>query len=70
MSSHYRQNGLETIEVIRGSMSHEAFKGFLVGNIIKYLSRYPHKGGLLDLDKADQYMHWLIAEERKDSVDS
>ena len=70
MSDHYKQGHIECIDAIKASMSHEAFKGFLKGNIIKYLWRYEHKGGVLDLSKADAYMRWLIEEELKDSVDS
>jgi hypothetical protein len=36
---------------------------FLEGNIIKYVSRYPHKGGVRDLRKAQVYLNWLIERE-------
>ena len=36
---------------------------FLEGNIIKYVSRYPHKGGVKDLRKAQVYLTWLIERE-------
>lgn len=70
MSDHYRWGDIECKDAISASMSHEAYKGFLKGNIIKYIWRYEHKGGLLDLSKADTYMRWLIEEERKDAIDS
>ena len=37
---------------------------FLEGNIIKYVSRYPHKGGVNDLLKAKTYIEFLITRER------
>ena len=37
---------------------------FLEGNIIKYVSRYPHKGGINDLLKAKTYIEFLITRER------
>lgn len=37
--------------------------GFLEGNIIKYISRYRSKGGLVDLYKARHYLDKLIEEE-------
>ena len=37
---------------------------FLEGNVIKYVSRYEHKGGVNDLLKARQYINWLITRER------
>ena len=38
--------------------------GFCEGNIIKYVTRYKHKGGLEDLLKAEHYLHILIEEEK------
>ena len=37
---------------------------FLEGNVIKYVSRYPHKGGVNDLLKAKTYIEFLITRER------
>ncbi len=37
--------------------------GFLAGNIIKYVTRYPHKNGLEDLKKAQHYLEKLIEVE-------
>ena len=37
---------------------------FLEGNVIKYVSRYPHKGGVNDLLKARTYLEKLIERER------
>tara|TARA_R100000458_G_scaffold19014_2_gene16609 strand:+ start:7327 stop:7821 length:495 start_codon:yes stop_codon:yes gene_type:complete len=37
---------------------------FLEGNVIKYVSRYEHKGGVNDLLKARKYINWLIDRER------
>jgi len=36
---------------------------FLEGNVIKYVSRYPHKGGVNDLLKARTYLEKLIERE-------
>lgn len=57
---HYTQNGMETIDVIKNSMTDEAFKGFLKGNIFKYVSRYEHKNGVEDLRKAQWYLNKLV----------
>lgn len=62
--NHYTQNGnkKETIEEIRESMSDEEYKGFLKGNIIKYISRCEYKGKTVeDLQKAEWYLKRLIA---------
>jgi len=37
---------------------------FLEGNIIKYVTRYPNKGGADDLIKAKKYLDLLIERER------
>ena len=37
---------------------------FLEGNVIKYVSRYPHKGGVNDLLKAKTYIEQLIKREK------
>lgn len=53
---HYNDGGIECIEAIEASMSEEAFRGYLKGNMLKYLWRYEHKGGKEDLDKANWYL--------------
>ena len=53
---HYNDGGIECIEAIESSMSEEAFRGYLKGNMLKYLWRYEHKGGKEDLDKANWYL--------------
>lgn len=61
--SHYNQNSIETIDIIKDSMSAEEFKGFLKGNIIKYVSRAEFKGNETeDLQKARWYLNRWIRE--------
>ena len=60
---YYNQNDIETITVIDNSMDREEFRGYLKGNIIKYVSRHMHKGmPLKDLLKAEWYLAKLIEE--------
>jgi hypothetical protein len=56
---HYK-NAIETIDAIEASMTPEAFRGYLKGNVIKYVTRYEKKNGLEDLKKADWYLSKLI----------
>lgn len=69
--SHYNQSGVECIEAIRASLGDE-FPAYCKGNVMKYLWRYKYKNGLEDLQKARQYLEWLIEteeeNERKDDV--
>lgn len=58
--SHYTQGGIETIAFIRAKLSAEEFAGYCRGNVIKYLSRGPQKGGIEDYRKAQVYLGWLI----------
>jgi len=57
--SHYNQGSIETIEVIEGLGWGEEFCS---SNIIKYISRYKHKGNeLKDLYKVKWYTERLIS---------
>lgn len=57
--SHYNTGKMETIIVLENSLTDEEYKGFLKGNIIKYLHRYEHKNGIEDLNKANWYLNEL-----------
>ena len=64
--SYYNNNSLETIEVIKGSLSKEEYSGFLKGNILKYVSRADFKGKAVeDLEKAKWYLDELIKSKTK-----
>ena len=53
---------VECIEAIKSSMSNERFKGYIKGNIIKYIWRYERKNGAEDLLKAQWYVNRLVKE--------
>ena len=46
-----------------GLIPEEQVRGFLRGNVFKYLTRYPDKYGMDDLLKANEYLRRLIAFE-------
>ena len=56
---HYTQG----IEMWEYSYSHNL--SFFEGNIIKYVTRWKHKGGLQDLKKAKAYLDKLIENNEK-----
>ena len=60
--AHYTSGSIECIVAIQAALGAE-FKGFLRGNVIKYLWRYQDKGGVEDLRKARWYLERLIKEE-------
>lgn len=61
--AHYTQGGIETLDILRAKMNTEQFKGFLRGNVIKYITRYEDKNGVEDLKKAEFYLQKLIKVE-------
>ena len=40
---HYKVGGIETIDFIQAKLTPEEFKGYLLGNVLKYASRAGHK---------------------------
>lgn len=66
--SHYKNQGVEPIDLMRKNFSKEEFAGFLQGNVLKYMLRYKDKNGIEDLKKAKTYLTWLIEEEENAKV--
>lgn len=60
---HYKRLPKETIERIQDNLTEDEFKGYLKGNILKYLDRYENKNGIEDLKKANWYLNKLIEIE-------
>lgn len=60
--AHYTQAGIEAIDYLKMTMPNEAFKGFLEGNVKKYMHRFRFKNGIEDLKKANWYLNKLIKE--------
>lgn len=46
-------------------MTPEQYKGYLYGNVLKYMWRWQDKNGLEDLKKAAHYLEWLQEEAAK-----
>jgi hypothetical protein len=45
---HYKVGGIETIDFIRAKLTPEEFRGYLKGNVMKYVSRAGHKDNALE----------------------
>jgi len=57
---HYKV-GIETIDFIQSKLTEEEFKGYCLGNILKYVSRAKFKGKFKeDLQKAKWYIERVI----------
>ena len=65
-SKHY-SGKIETIDYMKDKLTDEQFEGYLMGNVIKYLSRYNKKDKEYeDLNKAFTYLLWLMHDKRED----
>jgi hypothetical protein len=58
--SHYTDGGIDTIAFIQSKLSPSEFRGFIKGNVLKYLSRERLKGGNTDLGKAAWYLTYYL----------
>ena len=66
---HYTQGEIECIEVIKyinDKLNIIGYKGYCLGNFIKYIWRCNFKNGWEDIDKAIFYLNELLAEQGKD----
>ena len=62
--NHYMVGGIEALQVIEaklGGTPNEMYRGYLMGNVMKYLMRSPYKGKRVeDLKKAQFYLNELV----------
>lgn len=62
--THYNKGTMECLDVIKACLSDSEFKGFLKGNVLKYMYRKGDKGDALeDLNKACWYAKKLKEQE-------
>ena len=67
LPAHYRTGNIECMDYIKDMMSPEAYCGYLLGNVTKYLHRYRFKGKPQeDLKKAMWYLNQLQQEVNND----
>ena len=57
--SHYCKGGVECLDAIKAALG-DKYEGFLAGNVLKYVYRYPDKNGVEDCKKAAFYLNKLI----------
>jgi len=58
---HYVIGGIETVDVIEAKLSQQEWRGYLMGNILKYVTRHGYKSEPKeDLEKAQYYLKKLI----------
>ena len=68
-SRYYDQGGIEVQEIIRAKLTPEQYRGFCLGNIIKYSCRANFKGDFdRDMEKVGFYQTFLNAEQNTQSI--
>ena len=63
--AHYKHGKYDLISHLADILTEEELRGFLKGNVIKYIDRYRDKNGIEDLEKAREYTHRLEEFEKK-----
>ena len=66
-STYYDQGGIETLEIIRAKLTPEQFRGYVLGNIIKYACRLNWKGQEeRDVEKVHNYSSFLREQVKEE----
>ena len=63
---HYRKQEIQPWEIMKAWYTREEFEAYMIGNIIKYVSRYRMKNGVQDLQKAKHYLDEMITTYHED----
>jgi len=64
---HYNRGVIQPIDFIESNFTPDEYRGYLKGQVIKYISRYRYKGTPIeDLLKAKTYLDWLIEYEGRE----
>lgn len=63
--AHYKQGDIECIDAIESALTADEFRGYLKGNVIKYIWRERHKQQATAVGKANWYLQRLLDWFRK-----
>lgn len=65
-STYYDAGGIDTLDVIKAKLTAEQYKGYLMGNILKYSCRMNYKGSFMrDNEKIQVYSRLLEKFKRE-----
>ena len=72
-STHYDAGGIEAIDVISAKLTPEQYRGYVLGNLLKYAQRLNHKGqARRDAEKIRHYAELLVgtfeADDKEDTA--
>lgn len=59
---HYNSGKIEVITIMEDQLAPEEYRGYIKGQVLKYITRERHKNGLEDLKKAAWYLNRLITK--------
>lgn len=59
---HYTAGKIEVIDIMEDQLNPEEYRGYIKGQVMKYITREKYKNGLEDLKKAAWYLNRLIAK--------
>lgn len=63
---HYTAGKIEVIRIMEDQLTPEEYRGYIKGQVIKYVTRERFKNGLEDLKKAAWYLDRLIKKLEKE----
>lgn len=58
--NHYTSKEIQPWDAMQSWMTEDQYRGYLIGNVVKYIARFQDKGGVLDLQKCKHYLDKLI----------
>ena len=64
--AHYNNGNIECIDYIEQQLTEDEYRGYLLGNIIKYTNRHKKKNGVEDLRKENWYLDKLTQKLDKE----
>jgi hypothetical protein len=65
LNAHYKHGSIDPCQYVE-AMGDAEYRGACILNILKYITRYPHKGTPMeDLMKAQDYVNMLIEHQKK-----
>lgn len=68
--SHYNSGKIEVIRIMEDQLSPEEYRGYIKGQVLKYITRERHKNGLEDLKKAAWYLNRLIKKMEREVAEN
>ena len=66
--NHYTAGKIEVIRIMEDQLTDEEYRGYIKGQVIKYITRERYKNGLEDLKKARWYLDRLIKKLEKEDA--